>query len=175
MAAINSTALSEAFYDSLVPSPLTYPVYHVARPDLLSWMSDKHLSLAAPVIAYWVLSMFFHALDVYEFAWLEKYRLHESAEVKSRNLVSRADVVWAVFLQQIIQTGLGLVFIDEHGNEESYDHRAGMRACAPWVVWIVRLVCGPAPGERVLASYGQELVHATYWWLIPSAQFMFAL
>jgi sphinganine C4-monooxygenase len=171
--AVNTTA--EAFYDALVPSPLTFPVYHSARPDLLTWMSDKHLSLAAPILAYWGLSMLFHALDVSQFAWLEKYRLHDSEEVKSRNLASRADVVWAVFVQQIIQTVLGLVFLDEQGSESQYDHGAGMRACAPWVVRIVQMVCGPAPGEKVLESYGQVLVHATYWWIIPSAQFMFAL
>lgn len=164
-----------ATYDALVPSPLTFPWYHTPRPELLDWMSDKHLSLAAPIIAYWFLSLLFHALDLAQFSFLEKYRLHESEEVKSRNLVSRADVVWAVFLQQIIQTALGLVFIDEHGNESSYDHRAGMRACAPWVVRVVHLVCGRVSGENVLAAYGQELVHATYWWVIPSLQFLFAL
>ncbi|KAG9098563.1 Sphingolipid C4-hydroxylase sur2, partial [Ceratobasidium sp. 392] len=31
------------------------------------------------------------------------------------------------------------------------------------------------PGDRLLETYGQELVHATYWWIIPSAQFIFAL
>ncbi|KAG8717094.1 hypothetical protein FRC09_014747 [Ceratobasidium sp. 395] len=173
MAAVNTTA--DAFYDALVPSPLTFPIYHAASPDILTWMSDKHLSLAAPIIAYWALSMLFHALDLSEFTWLEKFRLHESAEVKSRNLVSRVDVVWAVFLQQIIQTALGLIFLDEHGSESSYDHQAGMRACAPWVVWAARLVCGPGPGDRVLETYGKELVHVTYWWIIPTAQFIFAL
>jgi sphinganine C4-monooxygenase len=164
-----------AFYDALLPSPLTYPWYHTSRPDLLDWMSDKHLSLAAPIVAYWFLSMFFHALDLAQFAWLEKYRLHESEEVKSRNLVSRIDVVWAVFLQQIIQTILGLICLDEHGSESSYDHRAGMRYWAPWVVRATHLVCGPVSGEKVLAAYGQELVHTTYWWIIPTVQFVFAL
>jgi sphinganine C4-monooxygenase len=88
-------------------------------------LSDKHLSLAAPILAYWGLSMLFHPLDVSQFAWLEKYRLHDSEEVKSRNLTSRADVVWAVFVQQIIQTVLGLVFLDEQGSESQYDHGAG--------------------------------------------------
>ena len=167
--------VTDAFFDSLVPSPLTYPWYHSSKPDLVEWMSDKHLSLAAPVIAYWVLSLFFHALDTAQFSFLEKYRLHESEEVKSRNLVSRIDVIWAVFLQHIIQTALGLVFIDERGNEASYDHPAGMRAAAPWVVQAVRVLCGPKASEQLLANYGPQLVHATYWWLIPSAQFIFAL
>lgn len=166
---------TDAFYDALVPSPLTFPWYHTSNPDILDGISDKHLSLAAPIIAYWILSLFFHALDLIEPAFLEKYRLHDSEEVKSRNLVSRSDVVWAVFLQQIIQTVLGLIFIDEHGSELSYDHRAGMRYWVPWVVDAVHLVCGPASGEKVLAAYGQEFVHMTYWWAVPAAQFICAL
>ncbi|KAH7335594.1 sphingosine hydroxylase [Rhizoctonia solani] len=154
--------VTSAFYDSLVPSPLTYPWYHSSKPDLLDWISDKHLSLAAPIIAYWILSLLFHAIDTFEPPFFERYRLHESEEVKSRNLVSRADVIWAVFLQHIIQTGLGLVFLDESGSESSYNHAAGMRYWAPY-------------SRTYVGSYGQGLVHFTYWWFIPSAQFLFAL
>ncbi|CAE6454823.1 unnamed protein product [Rhizoctonia solani] len=167
--------VTSAFYDSLVPSPLTYPWYHSSKPDLFDWISDKHLSLAAPVIAYWTLSLIFHAIDTFQPPFFEKYRLHESEEVKSRNLVSRADVIWAVFLQHIIQTGLGLVHLDESGSESSYDHGAGMRYWAPWVVRVVRLACGPLTAEHILDSYGQHLVHFTYWWFIPTVQFLFAL
>jgi sphinganine C4-monooxygenase len=167
--------VTSAFYDSLVPSPLTYPWYHSPKPDLLDWISDKHLSLAAPVIAYWVYSMFFHALDTFEFQFFDKYRIHESEEVKSRNLVSRTDVIKAVVLQHVIQTILGLVHMDEAGSESSYDHTAGMRYWAPWVVHVVRLACGPMTAENILESYGQQLVHFTYWWFIPGVQFIFAL
>ncbi|CAE6394165.1 unnamed protein product [Rhizoctonia solani] len=167
--------VTSAFYDSLVPSPLTYPWYHSSKPDLLDWASDKHLSLAAPIIAYWVYSMFFHALDTLEMPFFEKYRIHESEEVKSRNLVSRIDVIKAVVLQHVIQTILGLVHLDGSGSESSYNHTAGMRYWAPWVVHVVRLACGPMTAENILESYGHQLVHFTYWWFIPGVQFMFAL
>lgn len=76
-------------------------------PPLVSWMSDAHIALALPVIAYWVVSGFFHIIDVYDM--FPQYRLHTPAEVLKRNHVSRWECFRDVILQQIIQTIFGLV------------------------------------------------------------------
>jgi sphinganine C4-monooxygenase len=90
------------------------PSYTLApQPDYISWFPDQYLALACPVIAYWVLSMFFHVIDVYDL--FPQYRLHTPAEVLKRNHATRWEVCRDVILQQVIQTvvGLGLGYFDE--------------------------------------------------------------
>src|SRR6266542_1360466 len=86
------------------PLCFKYPVYHIPKPQLIDGIPDHFLTIAAPVIGYWYLSLFFHFLDISEWKFLDKYRIHESAEVKSKNLVTKSQVVWAVVFQQVIQT-----------------------------------------------------------------------
>ena len=74
---------------------------------LIPGIPDGLVALAAPVIAYWVLSIFFHILDVYELA--EKYRIHPSEEETSRNKVTMKEVIREVLLQHFLQTVAGLV------------------------------------------------------------------
>ncbi|KAH8699177.1 putative sphinganine hydroxylase Sur2 [Talaromyces proteolyticus] len=93
------------------------------RVPVLAPIPDNILSLILPVVAYWVVSMIFHFIDVNDL--FSQYRLHTPAELLKRNHVSRIDVVRDVILQHIIQTiaGLGLSFFDEKefvGREE-YD------------------------------------------------------
>ncbi len=40
-------------------------------------ISDTHLSLALPIVIYWVTSLFYHLLDTLQLPITEKYRLHE--------------------------------------------------------------------------------------------------
>lgn len=92
-------------------------------PPLLPWISDANLALALPIVAYWVVSMFFHFIDEMDF--FPHYRLHTPAEVLKRNHVSRWHVFRDVVIQQIVQTivGFALAFIDPEptfGREE-YD------------------------------------------------------
>ena len=70
-------------------------------------MSDETLALVAPLAAYWIYSAFFQILDSLPLHWLERYRIHESEEVKARNLASKWDVFVAVLFQQVVQTLLG--------------------------------------------------------------------
>ncbi|KAF2485765.1 fatty acid hydroxylase superfamily-domain-containing protein [Neohortaea acidophila] len=84
---------------------------------------DQYLALALPIIAYWVVSLFFHVLD--EWDLFPQYRLHTPAEVLKRNHVSRWDVFRDVIIQQVVQTVVGMVLtvVDEpptFGKEE-YD------------------------------------------------------
>lgn len=70
-------------------------------PPLTSWASDAFIQAALPVVGYWVVSLIFHVIDVYDL--FPQYRLHTPAEVLKRNHVSRYEVLRDVILQQIIQ------------------------------------------------------------------------
>ncbi|KAN0079646.1 Fatty acid hydroxylase superfamily domain containing protein [Elaphomyces granulatus] len=100
------------------------PIYTlIPREPLLSWLPDNLLALILPIIAYWVVSLAFHYIDVNDY--FPQYRLHTPAELLKRNHVSRWDVVRDVIVQQIIQTlfGLLVVYFDgpEYIGREEYD------------------------------------------------------
>ena len=108
------------FSSTLPPLP-SYSLHQ--QPALLPPIPDKYLTLALPIIAYWVLSLIFHFIDTQ--GYLEKYRLHTPAEVLKRNHVSIRDVVRDVFIQQVIQTIVGIIITmtepDEVVGREEYD------------------------------------------------------
>lgn len=71
-------------------------------PDLFpTVISDFWLSIIAPHIVYWVISMVFHLIDVYDL--FPQYRLHTPEEISQRNLASRWQVARDVVIEQIIQ------------------------------------------------------------------------
>lgn len=93
------------------------------RPPMLAGISDPFLQLLAPVVAYWIVSGFFHILDIYDLC--SKYRLHTPAEVLKRNHVTRYEVFRDVIIQQIVQTAFGLLIAHfdpvETIGREDYD------------------------------------------------------
>jgi len=100
------------------------PEYQLTpTPSLIPGISDKFLTLIAPHIAYWSLSLFFHWIDRNNF--FAKYRLHTPAEVLKRNHVSRWEVFRDVVVQQVIQTGVGQILNitepDDFSGKEEYD------------------------------------------------------
>ncbi|KAI0726756.1 sphingosine hydroxylase [Fomitopsis betulina] len=151
------------------------PFYYSPRAHLIDLLPDHHLALAVPVIAYWAASIFFHILDISQWKWLEKYRLHDSAEVKARNLVTRGQVVRAVFVQQIVQTIIGLFCIQAELSGELLDHVAGMQRLEPAVARILSWVLGEKTGARILDRDGALLLYTVYWWAIPTAKFLFGI
>jgi sphinganine C4-monooxygenase len=164
------------FADTLVPANGTMPFYHSYEPSLLPWLSDKDLSLAAPVAAYWIFSLFFHALDVWgeNWAWLHPCRIHESPEVKSRNLVSKSSVLIAVTVQQAIQTIIGALFLDDVA--QTVDHSAHMRQWSSILVQSTLLYMGdPSRAQQFLQAWGPSIIHFVYWWFIPALQLLWAL
>jgi sphinganine C4-monooxygenase len=164
------------FADTILPPNGTVPFYSSYEPSLLPWLSDKGLSLAAPVAVYWILSLFFHALDVWgeHWAWLRPYRIHESAEVKSRNLVSKSSVVIGVLLQQIMQTILGALFLEEAA--QTVDHWARMREWSPILVQSSLLyMSDPLRAQQFLQAWGPSIIHFVYWWFVPALQLLWAL
>jgi sphinganine C4-monooxygenase len=83
------------------PEPLLSPL-----PSLVPSIPDSIVLMILPIAVYWLLSLFFHFLDVYDL--LSGYRLHTPEEVLKRNHVTRREVVQDVIVQQIIQSIVGL-------------------------------------------------------------------
>lgn len=110
-----------ANYTSNIPDLPSYTL--TPRPSLIPGVSDVALQLLSPIAAYWIVSLFFHILDVFDLC--ADYRLHTPAEVLKRNHVSRYEVFRDVILQQIIQTiaGYGMAYFDppEMIGKEAYD------------------------------------------------------
>lgn len=92
------------------------PISKTLKEPLIDGIRDEYLALAAPVIAYWVVSMIFYFIDKFEL--LEKYRIHTPKEVMKRNKCSVFEVVRAVALQHLIQTGIGILF--DYFDEPQY-------------------------------------------------------
>jgi sphinganine C4-monooxygenase len=165
---MNQTICSQYHGSSVCFSSIDYPFYHSTKPTLLAGVSDPILSLAGPVLAYWSSSLFFHCLDTSDWKWLEKYRIHESAEIQSKNLVSRTQVVWAVIFQQLVQTVLGLFWLSDHAFE---DHVQEMHRIARFSAPILLRVVGREWTGKLLSS----VTYSIYWWVIPATQLLFAM
>ncbi|PVG00750.1 hypothetical protein CPB86DRAFT_170461 [Serendipita vermifera] len=164
------------FANTIVPPNGTFPFYHIQEPSVLPGISDKTLSILSPFVVYWIYSLFFHALDTWgaNSAWLERYRIHESAEVKSRNLVSKWQVVLAVLFQQVLQTILGVLFV-EGEDSSSVDHTAKMTRISPILVQSTLLWLGnPQLAQARLEYWGSTALHFVYWWAIPTVQILVA-
>jgi sphinganine C4-monooxygenase len=154
----------------LTKDHFTYPIYHTSRQSLIHPIPDRLLTLASPIIAYWSLSLIFHYLDTCNWKRLEKYRIHPSEEVKSRNLVSRSQVVWAVIFQQVIQTIMGLFWLSDE-SPGAINHALKIREIAGVLHPFVDAVLGG--GERPCVVL--EVASFVYWWGIPIAQFFGAM
>ena len=161
--------------DALVPNTVQFPIYHIARVSIVPGIDDKALSLLSPILAYWVLSLCFHLLDSKIFRWPAKYRIHESEEVTSKNLASRKDVILAVIFQQVVQTLLGIVWLDDDESDAFRNHTGEMRHLSQWVARFVVTILGDKRGGDLLATQGQKLVSWLYWWGIPVAQYIWAM
>lgn len=164
---------------TITPTSLQPPIYHTVRPNLLSWMSDRYLALAGPILGYWVLSLIFHLIDTAQLPYFEKRRIHESPEVLSRNKATIGQVVRAVAVQQVLQTILGYVWLEDDAailKREVYrDHLAEMSSMAPAIANLTVLALGQRTGETVLKTYGADLVRWMYWWGVPTLRMLFAL
>lgn len=149
------------------------PFYYSPKPNVFSFISDHYLSVAAPFVAYWALSLIFHIFDTSDWKWLNQYRLHESAEVKARNLVSRTDVVRDVLFQQLIQTVMGIWWMDE--TELGLDHVGSMVKLLPRLTRLLQGVLGDSAGKQIFEDHGHVLLYSTYWWIGPLARFLFGM
>ncbi len=97
-ASAQATMANVTIISDLPPLP-DYTVTPI--PPLLPFISDFWLSLIAPHIAYWVVSMLFHVIDVYDL--FPQYRLHTPDEIAQRKPASRFEVARDVLLEQVIR------------------------------------------------------------------------
>ena len=164
MSAANSSTVASSFLDDPLSLQPTYaPFYYSEKPDLFESVSDRYLTLAAPVLAYWFLSLVFHFLDTRDWKCLDKYRIHPSPEVASKNLVSRSAVVYAVIFQHIIQTLLGLLWLS-HEPPKYTPHAVAIQ-------YIASILQKPLVALGI--KYPTLVVSAAqfvYWWGIPAFQ-----
>jgi len=156
------TILKAAFQHPLF---YTHPIYYSPAPSLLTSLSDPVLTAVAPLPAYWLVAGFFHILDTSNWAWPNRYRIHDSAEVASRNRASRLTVLFAVLFQQVIQTILALLWVSE--PPEPADHAAALRSIAYALARPLGIVDA--------AGAGAPLAYLIYWWLLPAVQFFVAM
>lgn len=102
--AMSTSGMTTATFNGSMANDLPpLPTYTLTpMPDLFPGLiSDFWLVIIAPHIAYWVVSLFFHLIDVYDV--FPQYRLHTPEEISQRNLASRYQVARDVVIEQIIQ------------------------------------------------------------------------
>ncbi|TIA92184.1 hypothetical protein E3P99_00777 [Wallemia hederae] len=158
---------------SILPKTVSYPFYYTPSPQLFTALSDKTTSLLAPIVAYWAFSLFFHCLD--QVSSLDKYRLHPPSELTSKNKVTVSQVIKAVLVQQVVQTALGIVALDDEDEFMSEkQHLRAMGTYSGYITLFINLALGPSLTSSVLSKYGAQITQFTYWWLIPALQFGWA-
>ncbi|KAG6334435.1 hypothetical protein ID866_4656 [Astraeus odoratus] len=158
-----------------LPEPLRDQTFSALLKNIFDSVPDTILTVAAPLVAYWTLSLVFHLLDISGWKWLDKYRIHESKEVTSRNRATRSEVFWAVILQHAVQTILGYFWLSNPPHISVAKCQNEMEAVAKALVRTMRWILGSHTAEAFLQRRGAELTHWLYWWGIPAAQVIFAL
>ncbi|KAG6897392.1 hypothetical protein C0992_002055 [Termitomyces sp. T32_za158] len=148
---------------------LSAPFYYSFKPSLIAGIRDNYFALAAPIVAYWSLSLFFHFLDISGWKWIEKYRIHESKEVTARNRATRTEVVLAVILQHIIQTALGFLWLSTEGKP--VNHIEKMQQIAA----VLRQFTSWAVDQESLEVVEPHILYYVYWWAIPAIQLISAM
>ncbi|KZZ90731.1 Fatty acid hydroxylase [Moelleriella libera RCEF 2490] len=101
---VHAMANGSAFDSALPPLP-SYTLE--PRGDFFPWISDFWLSIFLPVVVYWVMSLFFHMIDIFDL--FPQYRLHTPEEITRRNHATRYEVARDVIVQQIIQVATSAV------------------------------------------------------------------
>lgn len=171
----NSTCTTFVDGENICLPALKVPFYFTMRQDLLDGVPDNIMALVAPVVAYWSMSLFFHCLDMSGWTWLDKYRIHESDEVKSRNRATRSQVCWAVVLQHTLQTALGYYWLSDPPKMSLSKCVMEMEAVGGTLARLVRWAVGPDAGNYFLELRGADITYWLYWWGIPAAQVLFSL
>jgi sphinganine C4-monooxygenase len=147
----------------------SHPLYYTHAPTLIPLFSDPLLAILAPLPAYWLTSLLFHLFDMSDWTWLKNYRIHESAEVASRNRATRRQVLFAVLFQQALQTALGYMWISD--APERADHVAAMRSIARVLSYPSVFGGVPVPIQNATPL----LAYLLYWWFIPAVQLLVAM
>ncbi|KAG6514922.1 hypothetical protein ZIOFF_025297 [Zingiber officinale] len=99
---------------------------------------DEAMLMAMPIVVYWLYSGAYEALSC--FSGMDSYRLHSRNEEKSKNLVSKAQVVKGVLLQQVIQATLTLLLTKLPGDDPNRHKPATAAAAAAAARFFVAMV-----------------------------------
>ncbi|KAK9477701.1 fatty acid hydroxylase superfamily-domain-containing protein [Lipomyces japonicus] len=132
------------------------PVFEIGKKEsLLASIPDEILAIALPIITYWIASIFFHIIDIYDV--LRKYRIHPPEEVASRNKVTVREVIRDVILQQVIQTIVGVLLIVF--DEPDY---TGMESYEIWKL------------AHAIPFLPLAIIESVYWYGFPAVKIIFA-
>lgn len=74
---------------------------------LINGVSDYTLSLIVPVVTHWLTAAVYEVFERYQLFY--QYKIHTSAEEKTKNTITRMECLRGVILVQILQTGLGIM------------------------------------------------------------------
>ncbi|KIJ61980.1 hypothetical protein HYDPIDRAFT_169366 [Hydnomerulius pinastri MD-312] len=171
----NATCPASMDAQNIGPKPLHIPFYFAMRQNLIGDIPDTILTLAAPVIMFWTLSLCFHCLDISSWRWLDRYRIHESEEVKSRNLASRSEVFWTVFSQHVVQSLLGYIWLDEPQEISIVACQRGMEVVGEVLRRVMTCPAVPEAWQKVWELRGAEMTHWLYWWGVPAFQLLLSM
>lgn len=171
-----STMNTTAPYDH--PIFHSQPFYYSQADTLIPGISDPLLAVLLPILAYWFTSVFFYCLDISNWAWLDRYRIHDSAELSSRNRATPPEVFRAVIFQQVLQTTLGYLWLSE--VPERLDHSMAMRAVARALSSFGVLFLPPSDGQAypllgLFKDASPWFAYLLYWYIIPAVQIVVAM
>jgi sphinganine C4-monooxygenase len=165
---MNHTADFHSTFSDWPASFSRIPFYYAQGEQFIDGIPDRYITILSPVIVYWVFSFFFHLLDVSGWKCIEKYKMHESEEMKSRNLASRSHVIWTVIGVQFVQTVFGFLWMTE--ERRGLDHAGTIRGIAAFLQSLQSWHGGKWERDTL-----QHVAYLAYWWFIPAIQFVSAM
>ncbi|KAF7796848.1 hypothetical protein EIP86_008032 [Pleurotus ostreatoroseus] len=81
----------------------------------------------------------------------------------------------AVILQQLIQTAIGLWWLEKKPVGEQVDHLAAIASKAPFLVSVLKGLVGEKLGAQLWSEFGQAALYNVYWWAIPISKLLFGM
>ncbi|KAG2110323.1 fatty acid hydroxylase superfamily-domain-containing protein [Suillus discolor] len=172
---MNSTCPFFVIGKTVCLSPVRIPFYFSLRQSIFDDIPDTYVALGAPVLAFWLMSLMFYCLDISGWRWLDKYRIHESEEVKSRNLATPWEVARAIIFQNVMQILVGFAWLTEPPAISVARCQSEMEGLGRTLVFVVPGLFGEETGMKILEQWGPGMTHWLYWWGIPAAQIFLAM
>ena len=140
---------------------------------LIPYISDEALAVVMPVIAYWVYSIVFHCIMAAEIPFFEQYRIHTLEDMEAKNKVSFYEVLKMVFLQQVLQTILGIMVLPAE-EPTALDHGFAQQLYASYTHKWVQMVFA-SNSQFITNEMIQWAVFTAYWLIVPACQFVVAM
>ena len=156
-------SMANATHNEVDPSPASCVLHPV--PPLLTFISDNHLLLLFPTIAYWAYGLLFFWIDCN--GYLSKYRLHTPSELLKRNRIPMSQVIYSILFYQLITTLLGLWLM--YGAEPvSFWNRD-----CDIAIWATR-IRNVSRGRGIMKTpFNQDLYMSTASWELVAARMMY--